>query len=212
VALGNLLASLPEVDESAFVPAKKIRLRSQTDLSRVEIDGERNTRRLDVGGDSGHRVRGGGVNAIGDGGQELVGVFLFVENAVEDLGCFVFAEELGPGAESAIDGDFVMLDLLGAGDEGDVTDGGVGCVLDVVFGFGDEGGDSFAGGGVGFAVVDVAEKGLDLGEVALGFGEVVAEGGGELGVGRLFNHGGQGLGDLLLHVKRLPEIGDVEGA
>src|SRR5271170_7573720 len=122
----------------------------------------------------------GGVDAVGDGGEEFVGVFLFVEDAVEDVGSVVFTEELGPGAEGAVDGDLVMLDLLGAGDKGDVTDGGVGGVLDVVFRFGDEGGDGFAGGGVGFAVVDVAEKGLDLGEVTVGFGEVVVEGGGEL--------------------------------
>jgi hypothetical protein len=169
-------------------------------------------KRLDGGGGYGSGFGGGGVDAVGDGGEELVGVLLFVEDAVEEIGCIVVAEELGPGAEGAVDCNLVMLNLLGRGDEGDVADAGVGCVLDVVLGFGDEGGDGFAGGGVGVAVGGVAEDALDFGEVALGFGEVVAEGGGELRVGGLFDHGGEGFGDLLLHVEGFFEVGDVEGA
>jgi len=168
--------------------------------------------RLDGGGVGGFGFDGGGVDAVGDGGEELVGVLFFVEDAVEEVGCVVVAEKLGPGAEGAVDGDLVMLYLLGGGDKGDVADAGVGCVLDVVFGFGDEGGDGFAGCGVGIAVGGVAEDAFDFGYVALGFGEVVAEGGGELGVGGFFDHGGKGFGDLLLHVEGLLKVGDVESA
>jgi hypothetical protein len=56
---------------------------------------------------------GGSVDAVGDGAEELVGVLLFFEDAFEGVGGSVLTEEFGPGAESAVDGDFVVFDLLG---------------------------------------------------------------------------------------------------
>src|SRR5580704_1380622 len=56
------------------------------------------------------------------------------------------------------------------------------------------------------------EEAFDLGYVLLRLRKVVAEGGGELGIGRLLDHLGEGFGDLLLHVESLLEVGDVEGA
>ena len=116
-----------------------------------------------------------------------------------------------PGAEGAVDGDLVVLDLLCRGDHGDVADAGLCCIFDVVLGFGDEGGDGLAGAGAVVAS-GIAKEVLDLDNVLLGLGEMVAEGRGELRVGGLFDHGGKSFGDLLLHVERLPEAGDVESS
>src|ERR1700730_12990971 len=132
---------------------------------------------LDAGGVGGSGF-GGGVDAVGDGGEQLVGVLLFFEDAFEGVGGSVLTEEFGPAAQGAVDGDFMMLDLLGGGDESDVADAWFGSIFDVVLGFGDEGGDGFAGAGAGIAG-GIAEEALHFGNMALGFGEVVAEGGGE---------------------------------
>src|ERR1700736_2173323 len=124
---------------------------------------------LDAGGLGGVSGFGGcgGIDAVGDGAEELVGVLLFFKDALEGVGGSVLPKEFSPGAEGAVYGDLVVLNLLGRGDDGDVADVGVCCIFDVVLGFSDEGGDGFAGAG---AVVagGIAEEGLDLGNVLLG--------------------------------------------
>jgi len=58
-------------------------------------------------------------------------------------------------------------------DEGDVADAGLGGIVDAVVGFGDECGDGFAGTSADIAS-GIAKEGLNLEDVALGLGEVVA--------------------------------------
>jgi hypothetical protein len=100
---------------------------------------------LDAGGVGACGFGGGGVEGVGDGAEKFVGILLLFQDGFECGGGSVLTEEFGPAAEGAVDGHLVVLDLLGGGDEGDVTDAGFGGVLDAVLSFGDEGGDGFAG-------------------------------------------------------------------
>src|SRR5207302_9947643 len=122
---------------------------------------------------------GCGFYGVGDLGEDLVGVLLLSADALECAGGSVLTEEFGPAAQSAVDGNLVVLDLLGGGDQGDVADAGFGGIFDVVLRFRDKRGNGFACAG---AVVTggVAKEVLHLGDVTLGLGEVIAEGAGEL--------------------------------
>jgi hypothetical protein len=117
-------------------------------------------------------------------------VLFFLLDHAQDLSVVREAEDVGPVAEGAIDGDLVVFDLLAGADEGDVADGGVGDVLDRVGGFGGEAADDLAGLGVGLAGV-LAEERLDFGDVALGLLEVGAEGVLQFGVGGGFDEVGE---------------------
>ena len=61
-------------------------------------------------------------------------MFLFGEGAIEDLGVVLVPEDFGPGAEGAVDGDLVMLDLVAGGDEDDVANAVVGGIADLGLG------------------------------------------------------------------------------
>ena len=45
-------------------------------------------------------------------GEKFVGFFFFLEDGFKHGYMIVFAEDAGPGAESAVDGNLMMLDLL----------------------------------------------------------------------------------------------------
>ena len=61
----------------------------------------------------------------GDLGEELVGVLFFFKDGFEHGRIVALAEDVRPGAQRAVDGDLVMLDLLAGGDEGYVADAGI---------------------------------------------------------------------------------------
>ena len=85
------------------------------------------------------------------------------------------SKDLGPAAESPVDGDLVMFDLLRGADESDVADRPVGDVLDGVGGFGGEGADDLAGFGAVVAGVALQQR-FDFGDVAARFFQVMLEG------------------------------------
>ena len=72
------------------------------------------------------------VDALGDVGEQLVGLDLFIFDGSNGGCVLVEAKDLGPAAERAVDSDLVVFDLLAAADQGDVADRGVGDVLDGV--------------------------------------------------------------------------------
>src|SRR6185369_1900931 len=64
----------------------------------------------------GFQVRHG----LGDVGQLAVGLFLLAQGFLQQFEGFLVAHLLGPGADGAVGGDFVVLGFLGTGDEGGV--------------------------------------------------------------------------------------------
>jgi len=134
---------------------------------------------------------GRGVDAVGDGGEELVSVLLFFEDAFESGGGPVLTEEFGPTAEGAVDGDFVVLDLLGGAMR--VMSRMLGSAASLMLSSASVMREEIALQVLVLSSRRLAEEGFDFGDVLLGLGEVVAESGGELGVSGFFDHGGQAL-------------------
>src|SRR5688500_10924484 len=60
--------------------------------------------------------------ALGQLGQQLVGLPFLVEGLLQDLGELLVADLLRPGADGAVARDLVVLDLLGDRDQGGVHD------------------------------------------------------------------------------------------
>ncbi len=75
------------------------------------------------------------VERLGDAGEIFVGLFFFVLGFFEQVNGFLFVEQAGPGLERAVEGDFVVLDLLGVGDDAGVLQNGVEIFADEVLGF-----------------------------------------------------------------------------
>ena len=84
--------------------------------------------------------RGAGVGFGRDAGELLVGRLLFLKRGLGQGDVCVVAQQLRPSAQRAVDGHFVVLYLLGGGDERGVEDGRIILgVLDAVFRLRDQG-------------------------------------------------------------------------
>jgi hypothetical protein len=78
------------------------------------------------------------VDAVGDGAEQLIGCLLFLQDGGEDLRVVRQAQKIGPVAQSSVDGDLVVLDLLRGGDQGNVANAILFRVLDAILGFGNQ--------------------------------------------------------------------------
>src|SRR5215472_4142439 len=101
------------------------------------------------------------VYVVRDGTEQFIGGFFFAEDRIEDLGMVREVEEVCPVAERSVDGNLMMLNLLGRGDKRNVANAGIGGVLDAVLGFCGEAVDDLTGDDFGFDS-EVAQKGIDL--------------------------------------------------
>src|SRR5271156_5338206 len=102
-----------------------------------------------------------------------------------------------------------MLNLLRGPDDRNVSDRRVGHVLDRIGSFRDKAVDDLTGLSSGFADVTLQQY-LDLPGMYPGFFQVSPEGRNQIGVRGLLNQAGQCLDNLLLHIKGLLEVVDVE--
>jgi hypothetical protein len=121
----------------------------------------------------------------------------------------VVAQHLGVGAEAAVGGDLVVLDLLRGHDEGRVLHGRIGVLLEDLLALFDQAGHAVAL----FPLRGVAKQLEDLlqtPDLALGLGPMLLECCLEVGIGRCFRHLGECFQDLTFGVVDVLQFVDEE--
>ena len=106
----------------------------------------------------------------GERGEVFVGGIFFVESFFQKVGGIIHIEELRPTAQTAVGGDFVMLDFLGGANQRGVAE----ILLDQFRTFGDEALHALGFPGRGFFTENV-ENLLYSSDVFFGFLQVGAE-------------------------------------
>src|SRR3954466_6764562 len=75
------------------------------------------------------RLIGFHVHSIGNGSQQLVSVAFFLNGLVQESCLLSFAKNLSPPSNRSVGCDFIMLHALRGGDQGNVANGRICCIL-----------------------------------------------------------------------------------
>ena len=138
-------------------------------------------------------------------GQLPVGLFLFVEGLLEQLGDFLVAEMKGEGARGAVAGDFVVLDALRGADQPGIADGVRGIFADEFTAFLDEAFHGFAFVAGEFLAEEIGNL-IEPFNMAFGLLEVFLKAGFEFLVGGGFRHFRERLYQLVLGAEQVFEF------